>query len=153
MNLKDKRALLHAQLADNCVKLSSSLDMLLYSYQKCHKIGLKKEYDLEELETFEALTSRFARTADILTQKVCRTMVSLLQEHPKTFIDMASLLEKLEILQSSETLLDIRELRNQIAHEYKEADIIKIFEDVMKYVPVLEKCIDQTRQYIDNKAL
>ena len=153
MNLKDKRDFLHVQLQENCVKLTSSLDMLLYSYDKCNKIGLMKEYNLEQLESFEALTSRFARTADLLTQKVCRTLFSLLQEHPKTFIDMASMLEKLEIVESSETLLDIRELRNQIAHEYKEADIIKIFAEVMKYVPVLEACVNQTKKYIDDKGL
>ncbi|MGD9580550.1 MAG: hypothetical protein AB7V50_04200 [Vampirovibrionia bacterium] len=148
MNLNEKREVLHIQLSENRDNLIKFLEMLLYSYNKCNKIGLNKEYDIEELESFEALTSRFARTADILTQKVYRTMLALLQEHPKTFIDMACFLEKLEIIESSESLLELRELRNQIAHEYKQADITRLFAEVMCYVPILDTCIQKVNQYI-----
>jgi hypothetical protein len=69
-----KRSLLLAQLSENLALLEKSMTALAYSYEKCDAIGEKEEYDLEEQESFEALTSRFARTSDILTQKVIKTL-------------------------------------------------------------------------------
>ena len=79
MSVSKKRRLLLAQLQENRTLLDKSMKALAYFYEKCKAIGEKDEYDLEEQESFEALTSRFARTADILTQKVFKTLFILLQ--------------------------------------------------------------------------
>ena len=42
--------------------------MLTYSYDTL-SIGIKEEYTFDELDKFEALTSRFARTSDMLIQR------------------------------------------------------------------------------------
>jgi len=70
MTISKKRKLLIAQLDEYLALLHQSVIALDYSYDKCNAIGEKGEYDLEQQESFEALTSRFARTSDILTQKV-----------------------------------------------------------------------------------
>ena len=70
MTISKKRKLLITQLDEHLALLQKSVIALDYSYDKCRTIGEKKEYDLEQQESFEALTSRFARTSDILTQKV-----------------------------------------------------------------------------------
>jgi len=139
MNMTTKRRLLTAQLDENLKVLERSLDTLLYSYEKCRAIGTKSSYAPDEQEVFEALTARFARTADILTQKAVRSLFVLLQENIKTIIDAANLSEKLEIVETADELLHIRELRNQIAHEYVNADLGELFKDVLRYVPELEK--------------
>src|SRR5210317_507888 len=141
MSIPKKRNLLLAQLSENFVLLEKSMTALDYSYDKCNAIGEKGEYDLEQQESFEALTSRFARTSDILTQKVFKTLFILLQENTKTIIDAANLLEKLEVLESADDLLNVRELRNQIAHEYVESDVKALFFDVLRYVPEIKKII------------
>ena len=74
MNITPKRNLLLAQLSENILLLEKSMKALAYSHKKCEAIGEKEEYDLEEQESFEALTSRFARTSDILTQKDFKTL-------------------------------------------------------------------------------
>ena len=147
MNIKNRRDLLLAQLNENFALLEKSMRALAYSYEKCEAIGEKEEYDLEDQESFEALTSRFARTSDILTQKVFKTLFILLQENIKTIIDAANFLEKLEVLEKSDDLLNIREIRNQIAHEYVESDIKALFFDVLRYVPELKKIIDNVKAY------
>jgi uncharacterized protein YutE (UPF0331/DUF86 family) len=134
------------------VLLDKSVVALRYSYKKCSAIKEESEYDLEQQESFEALTSRFARTSDILTQKVFKTLFILLQENTKTFIDVANFLEKLEIIEKADDLLNIREIRNQIAHEYVESDIKALFHDVLRYVPLLKKIIDNVKNYF-NKHL
>jgi len=121
MNISKKKNLLTAQLQENFEALEKSLDVLNYSFRKCKSLGKEEEYEPEEQESFEALTSRFARTSDILTQKVFKSLFAILQENVKTIIDSANILEKLGIVENADEILNIRELRNQIAHEYVEA--------------------------------
>ena len=147
MNISNKRKLLFAQLNEHLAFLNKSVTALEYSYDKCSVIGEKKEYNLEEQESFEALTSRFARSSDILTQKVFKTLFILLQEDVKTIIDAANFLEKLKIVDNADDLLNIREIRNQITHEYVESDLKTLFLDVLRYVPELRKIISKVRAY------
>ena len=90
MTISKKRKLLITQLDEHLALLHKSVIALDYSYDKCSAIGEKEEFDLEQQESFEALTSRFARTSDILTQKVLKTLFILLQENTKTIIDVAN---------------------------------------------------------------
>jgi uncharacterized protein YutE (UPF0331/DUF86 family) len=147
MTISPKRKLLTAQLDEYLTILEKSLAALEYSYDKCRAIEEKEEYDLEQQESFEALTSRFARTSDILTQKVFKSLFILLQEDMKTFIDMANFLEKLEIVENADDLLNIREIRNQIAHEYVEPDVKSLFMDVLHFVPQLKNIINNVNAY------
>jgi len=147
MTVSKKRELLVAQFDEHLAFIDKSLIALNFSYDKCSTIGEKEEYDLEQQESFEALTSRFARTSDILTQKVLKTMFILLQENIKTIIDAANFLEKLEVIENADDLLNIREIRNQIAHEYVESDIKTLFSDVLRYVPELKKIINNVKDY------
>lgn len=153
MNISKKKKLLTAQLNENFEALEKSLDVLNYSFRKCKSLGEKEEYEQEEQESFEALTSRFARTSDILTQKVFKSLFALLQENVKTIIDSANILEKLGIVENADDILNIRELRNQIAHEYVESDLNALFMDVLRYVPALETVVNNLKKYIDNQFL
>jgi len=56
-------------------------------------------------------------------------------------------LEKLEVLESAGDLLNVRELRNQIAHEYVESDVKALFFDVLRYVPEIKKIINNVTAY------
>jgi len=74
----------------------------------------------------------------------------LLQEDIRTTIDAANLLEKLEIVDNADDLLNIREIRNQISHEYVETDLRALFFDVLRYVPELLKVISNFKTYYHN---
>ncbi len=50
--------------------LQESKEWLLHSYQICSGIGKKSAYSIEEMDTFEALSSRFAHSSDILIQQM-----------------------------------------------------------------------------------
>ena len=97
MSYAEKRQKWIQQLQIELTLLDKSVFALQYSYEKCRKIiALKTDFDIEELESLEALTARFARTADILQNKVLKTLFLLLQENLQTFFDKANLLEKLD---------------------------------------------------------
>ncbi len=147
MNIAAKRKLLIEQLDEHLKILDKAMKALTYSHRKCSTIATGDGYDLEEQESFEALASRFARASDILTQKVFRTILALLQEDARTMIDTANFFEKLELVSNADDLLNIREIRNQIAHEYVETAIYELFRDVQSYVPELEQVIDNVKAY------
>lgn len=140
------------ELTEDLNRLDRSVEMLKYSLQQCRKIGIKEDYSLEELDRFESLTSRFARTSDIYTQKVMKGIILVLREEANTFIDRANLFEKLEIANAEELKL-IRDLRNEISHEYKVDDIAEIFEAVMEYCDELMEIIDRTKVFVSAKSL
>ena len=56
-------------------------------------------------------------------------------------------MEKQAVLESADDLLNVRELRNQIAHEYVESDVKALFFDVLLYVPEIKKIINNVTEY------
>jgi len=134
-------------LAEELMLLDHSNDMLTYSYNTCKRIGIKKEYTFEELDKFEALTSRFARTSDILIQKVFRLIDILELERPGSVIDRINRAEKRELISSADIFKEIRHLRNDIAHEYIPTAIEEIFKNVLKLTPHLIDSVDRIKNY------
>ncbi len=143
------RKILKEQLFDNIQDIEKSLIVFKYSLNKAKEIGIKEEYNMEELEIFESLAGRYSRTADILTQKIIKTIFMIMQEDAKTFIDRCNLCEKLEIVENADILYNIRNLRNEIAHEYVSNDITEIFNLLLLYSDNLLDTIKNTKIYID----
>ncbi|MEA3499607.1 MAG: hypothetical protein U9R41_01095 [Candidatus Marinimicrobia bacterium] len=144
-----EKKILEEQLINNIKSIDKSLTMFNYSLNKAKKIGLKKEYTMKELEILESLSGRFSRTTDILTQKILKTLFMLMQEDTKTFIDRCNLCEKLEIISDAEVLYNIRNLRNEIVHEYVADDITEIFKPLLTYSDNLLEIIDSIKNYIN----
>lgn len=74
--------------------LAKAKDALQYSYEKCQKIKLHEGLSYEELESFEALTSRFARLSDIIIQKILRLLDFIDLEDTGTVRDRINRAEK-----------------------------------------------------------
>lgn len=107
------------------------------SMTKCSRLTPSPRQSFEEEESFDALTSKFARCSDILTQKVLKTIAFLLREDAPTFIDRMNLCEKLGAIPSAKSLIDIRDLRNTIAHEYAVDDLTDLYAETLKLSPEL----------------
>lgn len=124
-------------LKSNLLMLEKSREILKHSFTSCQKIKTKADYSLAELDAFEALCARFARSADLITQKILPSVFSVLQESPKTFLDRINLAAKLELVSDVEQIKDIREIRNTIAHEYTLDDIAEHFSQVLQHTDYL----------------
>lgn len=145
-------ALMIEELKEDFSRLDRAVEMLKYSLQRCEKIGIKTDYSLEELDRFESLTSRFARTSDIYIQKIMKGIILILREEANTFIDRSNLFENLEISNADDLKLT-RDLRNEISHEYKVDDITEIFEAVIEYSHKLIEVIERTKAFVKKKNL
>ena len=134
-------------LAEELKLLEYSNDMLTYSYNTCRNIGIKEEYTFGELDKFEALASRFARTGDMLIQKIFRLIDILELERPGSVIDRINRAEKRGLISSAEIFKEIRYLRNDISHEYIQTAIEQIFEKVLELTPYLIDSVNRVKKY------
>lgn len=121
--------------------------VLGYSYEKCSRIGIKDEYDDDELDKFESLTSRFARLGDILIQKIFRLIDELDLDAAGTVRDRINRAEKKGLIDSANVFIEIRMLRNDIAHEYVPEEIIELFKKVLKATPLLVSSVAKVEHY------
>lgn len=111
--------------------LDQALPSFIRSLEKCRTLQLNEPRSFEVEESFDALTSKFARVADIFTQKVVKSLVLLTREDAPTFVDRMNLCEKLKVIPSASDLIEIRDLRNQIAHEYLAENLTEVYRDCL----------------------
>ena len=136
-------------LRENINVLNLSADWVQYSYNQTSAIELKTKYATEEFDKLENLTSRYARTTDMLVNKVLRSIDTVELEDIGTIIDIMNRAEKRGIVSSAELLHTIKDLRNNIVHEYKIAEITRFFADVKKYTPLLLDIIKNVNVYCE----
>lgn len=127
--------------------LDDAARVLVYSYENCKKIGIKDNYTYEELDKFESLTSRFARLSDILVQKIFRLIDELDLEAQGTIRDRINRAEKKGLIDSADTFIEIRMVRNDIAHEYLPEAIKDIFKKVFRLTPYLFDSVEKVKSY------
>jgi len=130
-------------------QLDQSMEWLEHSYQRCSTIEHNKtgSYTINDFDKFETLTSRFARTADILIQKIYRSIDLYEMESSGTLIDVVNRAHKRGIIDSPEDIRNIKDIRNDIAHEYMHDQLIELFEEVVKLTPLLMKYVDTAKRY------
>ena len=149
--ITEKQELIALVLKDNLLALNKAKDVLLRSIDRCGDLIDCNNDDEDSLESCEALSSRFARAADILTQKVLINIFLLLREKPISFIDKCHLAEKLGIIKNAEVLIEIRDMRNEVAHEYRITDMTAFFKQAHEYAKKLVVLIDEVNAYIIEK--
>jgi hypothetical protein len=117
--------------------LEKALFWLRRSHSLCSAFGDKKVFTPEEYDSAETLTSRFARTSDILIQKIFRSIDKVELEDRGTLIDIVNRAEKRGLFESVDEIREIRDLRNKIAHEYSKEELEALFAEVMRFTPRL----------------
>ena len=133
-------------LRENLHIVNLSLKRLLYSFEICSKTGLRDIYSDEEFVAFEAMTSRYARTTDMLINKVLRSLDVVEYIDGGTVIDATNNAEKRGIADSQD-LRKLKDLRNSIAHEYATENIVRFFAQALEFTPLLKKVIENLNEY------
>jgi len=124
-------------LSNDLELLEGSLFWLQRSFDICSVFGSKEPFSPEEYDAVETLTSRYARTSDILIQKIFRSIDNVELEDRGTMIDVVNRADKRGLFESVDEIREIRDLRNNIAHEYSKEDLEMLFADVMRLAPRL----------------
>ena len=98
------------------------------------------------------MTSKSSRTSYIYLQKVLRSIGMLLREDTVPLIDSLNRAEKMMIIVSAEEFLQMRDIRNQIAHEYLPEAVLELASEVVVMTTLLQKNIEQTESFLSRRA-
>jgi hypothetical protein len=102
----------------------------------------------EQLERLESLSSRFARLADLLIQRIFRLVDAIELTGGGSVLDRIYRAEKRGWTNAAE-LIRIRELRNLIAHEYATEKMPEIYAAVATLAPLLLATVPRVADYAD----
>ena len=72
----------------------------------------------DKLAFFDMMTTRFGKLQDIIGLKIFPIILNLLEEDAVAFIDKLNKLEKLGYIEDANWWVELREIRNKIAHDY-----------------------------------
>ena len=134
-------------LEDNFKQAEEAASHLSVSIDRCKDFINDKDFNEEQLIELEALTARFARMSDLLIQKIFKTIDQLDASAPGTVRDRIMQAEKKGIIEDADTLLEIRNIRNTIAHEYESIDIKEMFLFVFRHSSLLISILKNAKQY------
>jgi uncharacterized protein YutE (UPF0331/DUF86 family) len=81
----------------------------------------------KQLESTEAFTGRFARSVDLLVNKVLRALDRAEMNPEGTLLDIINRAEKRRLIDHAEELREMKDVRNMIAHDYAGAKAAEIF--------------------------
>lgn len=135
--------------------LNRSLERLLYSYEKAKQfLPNKTNFTDDELEIIESMCSRFARTNDLLLQKAFR-FLDIFEYNGYDFSvpQRISLAKQRGLIDDETEFKYIRELRNEVAHNYATDYFIELFNEILNYIPKLKKITITTVNYLSNKVI
>ncbi len=96
----------------------------------------------------EAFAARFARLADIQIKKVFRAIDALELVDEGSILDRLSRMEKRRIIVSASDWRKVKEIRNQIAHDYVAEDLSSLYNDAYAMAPELLDALNRTKAYL-----
>ncbi len=90
-------------------------------------------------ERIDAFVTRFSRLQDTLGDKLLPLLLTALGEKTAAMIDNLDRAEQLRLIPSADQWMEMRRLRNQMAHDYVEDPLVlaNALETACQYVPVL----------------
>ena len=95
-------------------------DQRLFQQPFTIETASKLEYDVDFAERVEAFVGRFARLQDTVGDKLLPVLLKALGETVASAIDNLDRAERLGLISSADDWMTMRELRNQMVHEYVE---------------------------------
>ena len=115
-------------LTEALSELSQARGHLDYSFRQVTGLPADlKGATPEQLESVEAFSSRFARTVDLLVNKVLRSLDRAELLPQGTLLDVVNRAEKRGFVARATELREMKDVRNIIAHDYAGAKAAEIF--------------------------
>ncbi|MCF6330809.1 MAG: hypothetical protein L3I99_04605 [Sulfurimonas sp.] len=136
------------KLEQDYLLLKKQLAWLEISLNECEIIGIKEKYSIEEFGKFETLCSRYSRGIDFLIRKIFRSLDEYEFENQGTLIDVVNNAHKRGLFSDIQEMRIMKDVRNTIAHEYIEDELVEVFEEVLNYSAILKQIINTTLKYI-----
>jgi len=128
------------------------------TFKKAKQINLNKtSFTKRELEVVDLFLARFSRSVDMFINRVLRSLdvLELEDKNMKTTLDIIIGAEKRGIVEDYRTIVNLRDLRNKIAHEYiweRNLELKETFKKALEQMHVLLEISHNLKQYAANKG-
>jgi len=106
-----------------CQHLNTT-DQRLFGKSFTLEQAARLESDLDLAEQVEAFVGRFGRLQDTVGDKLLPLLLDALGEKTSAVIDNLDRAERLALIKSADEWITIRNLRNQMVHEYVEDPVV-----------------------------
>ncbi|HPI20812.1 MAG TPA: nucleotidyltransferase substrate binding protein [Candidatus Kapabacteria bacterium] len=114
---------INLQYNELLLKANKSLRLLNSSLSKYSKFISDKEYSDDELEQFDALSDRFLRCTEMCLRLIRTWELLNFGENALTLRDTLNRAEKSGLIASTSEWMNMRQIRNRIAHDYLPEEI------------------------------
>lgn len=129
-------------------ELKQARGHLDYSFNEVSNIPLTLTGTTErQLESVEAFTGRFARTVDLLVNKVLRSLDRAELQREGTLLDVVNRAEKRGFVRRGQDLREMKDIRNVIAHDYVGAKAEEILNYCRTQKPTLDTICNAVAEY------
>ena len=156
MNKKELNDSLH-QIFDTCALHLMRMDFARSKVEPFLPLNRDNYYDLDNITIgfLDQFIFRFSKLQDMMGSRLFPSILELLAEPvtEKAFIDILNRLEKLEIIESALHWIELRKVRNDIAHEYPASITERIeginilFDNLEVLKQIIEKCQSVFKEY------
>ena len=106
----------------------------------------------DERETLEALTARYGRALDFLTQKLLRTIDRIELTDDGSVLDRINRFKKRKVLRDDVNYALLKDLRNQIVHEYIIDETDRVVIEVLNFTPLITEMLTKAKAYCQCKG-
>jgi hypothetical protein len=134
-------------LKEVCESLSKAKGQLEVSYKRCEKIDLSKSLKDDELIEYEALSSRFGRLVDMLIHKFFRALDLVELTEGGTLLDVINRAEKRGLIDHNFDARALKDLRNEIVHDYLLERFNALHKEIYDYVPKIMQICSRCQAY------
>lgn len=133
-----------------------------YAYEKVNSLAPFSKEQIEKLRHediahLDQLIYRFTKLQDAIRQKLFKSVLQSLDEQVsnKAAIDIFNRLEQLGIIEDYEKWKELRELRNELAHEYEEDlnETAEKLNSLIKRKSDLENYLNAIIDYLEDREL
>ncbi|NPA14047.1 MAG: hypothetical protein GXN97_02525 [Aquificae bacterium] len=125
-----------------------SIEWLKISIRRVETIDIYGTLSLEDYEKIETLFARYCRSVDILLNKVLRSLDILELEEPLRKLDIVIRAEARGFVDNYDLLIEMKDLRNELSHEYVEEALKNRLEEVLEKSKHLLKITERIKEYI-----
>lgn len=136
-------------LRESVADLRRAMISLDRAFSQCASIASATSFSASELDAIEVLASRFARTTDFLVNRVMRALDRWELEPDGSLLDVLNRAEKRGLVHEARTLREMKELRNEIVHEYLPAGLAELLGDLRRYTPMLLATAAATAAHVE----
>lgn len=130
-----------------------TFEKLFWNYEKSlvkmKKFDFSDAESAEDFEPVDAFFSRFWRTVDFLFQQILRTIfkIETISDWNPTLRELIFLMWKIWIVENIDEIIELKELRNEITHEYINSDIQFEVEKILKLEEKIFNLVKNVRKY------